>query len=809
MEQKTPPSSPMPGPLPVQQLARRCDASTLSFASTAELADVDIMTTQERARSALEFGADVSAQGFNVFVVGSSRESMDDAVKALLKARAGTCPTPDDWVYLNSFAAPHRPIALDLPPGRAPAFHDASHNLVEDLQVAIPAAFESEEYQARRTSIEQAFSQKQENAFKGLQDKASAKGIAVIRTPVGFTLAPIKDGEVLKPEIFSKLTDGEQAHIRSAIEELEKELETALRSIPGWDKERRAEVRRLNQETMGNAVGHLIEETIAHFTDLPKVQEHLERVRQDLVENIGALLAQQQAGEANGNGTAAGNAPFGRYEVNVFVTRAQQDGAPVVEELHPTLANLVGRVEHIARQGVLATDFRLIKPGALHRANGGYLLLDARAVLSEPFAWVALKRALKAREIRIENAVDLLSLTSTITLQPDPIPLNVKVVLFGERVLYYLLSAFDPEFREHFKVLADFDAELERTDATEAAYASLIATVARAKAVRPLDRDAVARVIDRSARMAGDAEKLTLVVDQIGDLLVEADFFARQEGKDAIGPDHVARAVDQQIFRMSRIRERMQEAILRQIALIDTAGVATGQVNGLSVAELAGFMFGRPSRITARVAPGSGRLVDIEREVELGGPIHSKGVLILSGFLSGRYALDAPISLAASLVFEQSYGGVEGDSASAAELFALLSALADVPIRQDLAVTGSVNQHGAVQAIGGVNEKIEGFFDICAARGLTGTQGVLIPAANVQHLMLRDDVVAACRDGRFAVYPMSTIDKGIALLTGVPAGTRGEDGAFSENTVNRRVEDRLRGFAEARRAFTANETRPQ
>jgi lon-related putative ATP-dependent protease len=789
-------------PLVARQLKKRCDVSAFPFVTTDGLADIDMMMAQDSARAALDFGAEVPAQGFNLFVVGASRDSLDGAVKRLLEERARTAPQPRDWVYLNNFAAPHRPIALALPPGRAPALRDAMHDLVEDLQVAVPAAFETEDYQARRASVEQATNQKQEAAFERLQDEAAGKGVAVIRTPLGFTLAPIKDGQVLRPEAFAALPADEQGRIQTSIQELEKKLEAMLRSIPGWDKERRTSVRKLNRETAESAVGHLIDEITARFRDLPEVQGHLARVRADLIENIGLFVAEHQP---EGPGGPDGTSPFGRYEVNALVTQPEHQGAPVVEELHPTLANLVGRVEHISRQGVLATDFRLIKPGALHRANGGYLLLDARALLSEPFAWTALKRALKAREIRIENAVDLMSLTSTITLQPDPVPLDAKIVLFGERILYYLLSSLDPEFGDHFKILADFEDSLDRSDAAEADYARLVATISRQKKLCPLDALAVGRVIDRAARLADDAAKLTLAVEQIGDLLVEADFWARKDGHAVIGAGHIDRAIAQQIARQSRIRDRMQESILREIALVDTAGTAIGQVNGLSVVGLGGFAFGRPSRITARVSPGAGRVLDIEREVELGGPVHSKGVLILSGFLSGRFALEAPISLFASLVFEQSYGMVEGDSASSAELYTLLSALSEVPIRQDLAVTGSVNQHGMIQAIGGVNEKIEGFFDVCQARGLTGTQGVLIPASNVQHLMLRDDVVQACESGRFAVYPVGTIDEGITLLTGSPAGTRGVDGRFPEGTINRLVEDRLSRFAAARRAFASND----
>jgi lon-related putative ATP-dependent protease len=475
----------------------------------------------------------------------------------------------------------------------------------------------------------------------------------------------------------------------------------------------------------------------------------------------------------------------------------------VVEELHPTLRNLVGRVEHVWHKGVLSTDFRRLKAGALHRANGGYLLIDARSLLTEPFSWAALKRALKTRHIRFESVDDILSLTSTVSLEPDPIPLDLKVVLVGERWLYWLLAALDPEMAVHFKVLADFDDALDRAPAAEAGYARMVAALAREASLQPLDAPAVARVIEHAARLAEDAEKLTLHIDRIRDLLAEADFWARDAGRAVTTRGDVQRAIDEQIRRAGRLRERVQESMMRGIALIETQGSKVAQVNGLSVLSLGEASFGRPTRITARVRPGGGKLVDIEREVELGGPIHSKGVLILGGFLAGRYALGAPMSLHASLVFEQSYGGVEGDSASLAESCALLSALAEAPLRQDLAVTGSINQHGEVQAIGGVNEKIEGFFDLCAARGLSGTQGVLIPAANAQHLMLRADVVEACAAGRFSVRTVASIDDALAALTGDAAGSRDGEGRFPADSVNGRVEARLLAFARTRREFGA------
>ena len=490
-----------------------------------------------------------------------------------------------------------------------------------------------------------------------------------------------------------------------------------------------------------------------------------------------------------------------RLEFRVACDLAPDVANEPAEAGAPTLANLIGSIEYVSQHGVLVTNFRHIKPGAVHRANGGFLLLDVRHLLMEPFSWTALKRTLRQGEIRIEDVGRFIGLTSTVSLEPDPVPLDVKVVLFGSRLLYYLLVAFDPEVSEHFKVLADFEDEVDRSPESEALHARMIASIVTRDRLKPIDRDGVALVLEHAARLADHAGKLTLLIDQIRDVLAEADYWAADEKRVTITREDIQHALDQKIRRASRMRDRAQEAILQDVALIDTSGNCVGQVNGLSMLELGGFRFGRPTRITCRVRPGSGKVVDIEREVELGGPIHSKGVLILSGFLAGRYAVDTPMSLFASLVFEQSYGGVEGDSASSAELYAILSALSELPLRQDLAVTGSVNQHGEIQAIGGVNEKIEGFFDICQARGLTGTQGVLIPTANVQHLMLHRDVIDACGAGKFAIYPVTTIDEGIALLTGAPAGERGADGTYPGRSVNGLIEERLRSFARIRRSF--------
>jgi predicted ATP-dependent protease len=789
------------------QLYRATDLSNLQFSTTAELQPIDGLVGQGRALEAIRFGTQVDKAGFNLFVIGPNGARMQDAVKAVLAEEARTKPSPSDWVYVNNFTDADKPIALELPAGRARNFQEAMHKLIDDLKSALPAVFQSEDYQTRRSAIDEAFQKKQGEAFSALRDKAAEKSIVLLRTPLGFAMAPARNGQVVPPDEFNAWPEDKRREVQAVIEVLEKDLEHIIRQIPQWERQRRDEARQLNRDTAKFAVNQLIDEAEAAFSDIPRIIQHIETVRADLVENVTTLIVKREEGESEPSDFRSGS-PFDRYEVNVLVTQdGHGPGAPVVEELHPTLGNLIGRIEYVSQRGVLATNFRLIKAGAIHRANGGYLLLGARSVLMEPFSWTALKRTLRRGEIAIEDVSRFLGLTSTVSLEPDPISLKVKVILFGDRLLYFLLVAFDPELAEHFKVLADFENDIARTPESEAILARLVASIAQRDGLSALDRDAVALVLEHAARLADHAGKLSLVVEQLREVLIEADFCAREAKRSIIARADVDRALMSRIRRAARLRDRVQEAILEKVALIDTVGAHVGQVNGLSVTELGGFAFGRPTRITCQVRPGSGKVVDIEREVELGGPVHSKGVLILSGFLAGQYALDTPMALFASLVFEQSYGGVEGDSASSAELYALLSALADIPLRQDLAVTGSVNQHGEIQAIGGVNEKIEGFFDICQARGLTGTQGVLIPQANVQHLMLRKDVIEACMAGRFAVYPVATIDDGIGLLTGLSAGERGTDGSYPPGSINRRIEDRLRAFASIRRNFAGQSVR--
>ncbi len=793
--------------LPAEALRRCCDPASLAFATTAELPDLEEPIGQDRAVEALRFGVGIKRSGYNLFALGPSGVGKEHLVRRTLAQRAAQEPAPDDWCYVNNFSDPRKPLAMRLPAGRAPAFRQDMDAVIEELTAAIPGALESEEFRHRREAIEEEFKHRQESAFEALQEKAGGKSIGLIRTPLGLALAPLRDEQVIKPEEFQKLPAEARERIKADIEALEGELQALLRQVPLWEREQRERLRELSRAAVSFAVGHFIDELRARYRDLPAVLRHLDAVQADVIENAEAFLAPGRVHDGPqavplAMAAAESKAPLRRYRVNVVIANAADKGAPVVFEDHPSLENLIGRIEHLSQFGTLVTDFNLIKGGALHRANGGYLVLDARRLLLQPFAWEQLKRALRSRIIRIQSPSELLGIVSTISLEPEGIPLRLKVVLLGERSLYYLLSRHDPEFQELFKVPADFESRVALTPESATLYCRVVATIARREELRPFDRKAVAAVIDRSVRLAEDSERLSTHLEALADLLREADFWAGEAGAIRVEGVHVQRAIEARIRRADRIRERFQEEIRRGTVLIDTKGAVIGQVNGLSVVQLDGFAFGHPSRITARVRLGRGQLVDIEREVELAGPIHSKGVLILASYLGARYASDKPLSLSASVVFEQSYGPVEGDSASSAELYALLSALAEAPVAQGLAVTGSVNQLGQVQAIGGVNEKIEGFFDTCKAAGAIEGQGVLIPASNVKHLMLRADVVQAVADGRFRIFPIESIDQGIEVLTGVAAGARDAAGAFPTESLNGRVEARLESFAAAARRFS-------
>lgn len=799
--------------LSVDELYQACDPDRLSFDSTTELEDLQHLVAQERATEAVELGTSIRVEGYNLFLLGRDGTGRHTFIREFLRRKAAAEAPACDWCYVNNFAEPRKPRALRLAAGRGRELEADVTQLLDDAHTAVPAAFESEDYRTRRQAIEDEVKEEQEKAFEEVNKEAKERGVGIMQTPTGIAFAPLHRDEPISPREFELLPKDAQDKLKQAMSELGQKFQASLQAAPQRIRKARNRIRELDREIAAWALGGLIQALKDKYGDCPDALDYLGSVEGDIVENVAlfrlpsdAQSPIQQMLTATMTGRQPEESPAARrYSVNVLVDHQTEEGAPVVFEDHPTHQRVLGDIEHVPQMGTLVTDFRMIKGGSLHRANGGYLVLDARKVLSQPFVWEGLKRAIQSRELRIQTVGQAYGFASTVSLEPEAIPLSAKVALIGDRMLYYLLQALDPEFSRLFKVAADFEDELDRNPENTELYARLLATLARREELKPLDRTAVARLIEESARQASDGQKLSAQIEAVADIIREADYWAQKNGSEHIAAPDVERAIDAQLRRNSRLHDRLQDEILRETILIDTEGERVGQINGLSVIALGGFAFGRPTRISGRVSMGSGKVIDIEREVDLGGAIHSKGVLILSSYLAAQYTVDRPLSLSASLVFEQSYGGVDGDSASCAELCALLSSLARIPIKQSLAITGSVNQHGDVQAIGGVNQKIEGFFDICKARGLNGDHGVLIPVSNVKHLMLRRDVREAVGEGRFHVYPVKTIDDCIEALMGLPAGTRDAEGRFPEGSVNQRVTARLLELADKRRSYAKNE----
>ena len=772
-------------------LYHRCDPETIPFDSTDEVSPLDKFIGQPRAVAALHFGIGIQKRGYNVFALGGQGTGKYSLIRHILDRHAESEPIPEDLCYVHNFKEQHKPRLLSVTAGKGVALVEGMKNLEDDIRSGLRATFESEDYQNRLHSIEEELKEKQQEIFETLDKKAKEYNITPLRTPAGLVFAPVKDGEVVPPDVLKKYSKEERKELEEKAIELQKEAQRLYQKIPQLQREIKEKQKEFNNEVIQYTISPLLEDLRRKFHNNDNVLEYLKTVEKDIIENVYLFFQdesqqlQQEAAMYTVN--KSGDQTLRRYMVNQIIDHSESKGAPVLHEENPNYQNLFGRVEHMAQMGTLFTDFTMIRSGALHRANGGYLVLDALKVLMEPFAWESLKRILKSGKLNIESLGQRYSLISTVSLEPEPLPLKVKLVLTGSPMLYYLLKNHDPEFGELFKVAADFAYVIDRDSASQEDYSRMIATTVKKEDLLPFSRDAVARVIEHSSRLAGDSDKLSMHIEGLADLLRESDFWASQNGGDNVERADVQKALDSFIYRSDRIRELMQEQIKKDIVIIETEGRQVGQINGLSVLQLGDFAFGRPSRITARIRLGKGDVVDIEREVAMGGPIHSKGVLILSGFLGSRYAIEHPLALSASLVFEQSYGGIEGDSASSAELYALLSSISGIPINQCFAVTGSVDQGGRVQAIGGVNEKIEGFFDICKARGLNGEEGVLIPKSNIKHLMLRQDVIDSVREGKFHIYPVETIDQGIELLTGLEAGELDQSGTYPEDSVNGKV----------------------
>ncbi|NMG44231.1 AAA family ATPase [Aromatoleum toluvorans] len=786
-------------PLAADSLCVRCAPETFAFEDTTSLADVPGVVGQGRAEEALRFGLAMRQPGYHVFVLGDPGTGRHATVFRLLHEFSPIGEVPPDLCYLHNFEDPQRPRLLTLAAGRGAALRADMQAFIADLGPAIEAALASDTYSARVESLQDAHKTREEKALRELGDACAADGVSLLQTPEGFVFAPTKDGQTMSPEDFEALAPEIRAAVEEKVGAWSDRLADLLERFPGWRKELHEAMQRAAGDALTPAVSHLMRGLRERYADLPTVQTFFDAIRGDILASGGEWASQE--GEEEEGPEDEARTTFHRYLVKVLVDHSATSGAPVVCEDNPTFGNLIGRIEHISQMGALVTNFSLIRAGALHRACGGYLVIDVERLLMQPFAWEGLKRALRSAEIRIEPPAEAQGWSNLLTLEPEAVPCDVKVVLIGDREMFYLLTENDPDFPELFKVAADFDEDMLRNNANVERYAALLATLGRASSLLPFDRTGIARLVEHGARLAEDAGRLSLQTRLLADVMREADFHARALQLAVVGREQVEVAIASRLRRSGRYAERVIESMIDETTLISTAGARCGQINALVVVELAGERFGHPVRVTATARLGEGDVVDIERETELGGAIHSKGVLILSAFLAARYARHQPLSLSASLVFEQSYSPVEGDSASLAELCALLSALAQIPIRQSFAVTGSVNQFGEVQAIGGVNEKIEGFFDLCAVRGLTGEQGVVIPRASVRHLMLREDVVEAARKGTFRIFAVATVDEAMEALTGLSAGVADAKGVMPRATVNYKVAAALSAMIAAKHAF--------
>ena len=796
----------LPSALSPDALRRACDPNAFEFETTTSLPDLREVLGQPRAVAALEFGVGMASHGFNVFALGLPGSGKTTLVREYLERRASDQPIPPDLCYINNFKDARCPIALSFPAGHAHELKRDVDAVVDELRTAIPRAFEAKEYENRRDEIVHETETGVAEEFARLEQHVNKDGFQLMQTPGGMLLVPAFNGRPVSEAELEALSEEERNKLIQARERLGQDVENSLQRKRELEKTARDALHRLDIETATFATRHIVNEFRDRYKDHAEVLAYLDALQADVIEHVDLFRKGPEGEEKNALQAlaASGESLFERYQVNVLVDNRDLKGGPVIVETNPTYHNLIGRIEHKALLGAMITDYTMLKPGALHKANGGYLIIPARECLLNPFAWEGLKRALKDRVVRIEEPGTQLGLVSTVTLEPQPVPLDVKVILIGHPTLYYMLNAYDEDFRKLFKVKADFTTEMDRTPEAERSYALFVSAITHHDKSLPFDRGAVARVIEYGSRLAGDQDKLSTRFGEIADLIREAAHHAAQNTHAIVAVDDVKTAEDARRFRVDLNQERMQEAIAKGTLLIETTGSAIGRVNGLSVLDSGDYAFGHPTRITATVGPGSKGVISIEREVELSGPIHGKGVLILGGYLLQKYGQSRSLNLSASLVFEQSYGLVEGDSASLAELFALISALAEIPLRQDIAMTGSVNQHGQVQPIGGATEKIEGFFDVCKEKGFTGQQGVLIPESNRRHLMLRNDVVEAVRAGQFHIWTAETVDEGLALLTGREPGELNKQSVYPKGTVHRAVADRLAKYEKILKSEPAN-----
>jgi len=780
-----------------------CDPEVFGFDTTEEIPPLEGTIGQERALRAIDFGLGLEGYGFNLYLLGESGTGKTTTIKDILEKRALKEEVPDDWCYIYNFEDPDRPKALNLPPGMGIILQKDMDELIKILKTEIPKVFESKEYEKHRHEILEEYQQKNKEILSKVESEAVKEGFALRKTPTGIIITPIKkDGEALSQEEFESLERETRERLEETGRKLQERLDDALRLVRESEKRLKEKISRLERDVALTVVGQLITELESKYRLYPEIIKHLEDIKEDILLNLEDFKSPEEAIPAIPFLKMPKAEPsFNRYKINVLVNNSGARGAPVVIETNPTYLNLFGRIEHKIQYGLAITDFTMIKAGSIHRANGGYLVVNALDLLRNIFVWDALKRMIKNREIKIEDIWEQYRLISTITLKPEPIPLNIKVILLGSPLLYYLLYNLDEDYKKLFKVKVDFDNRMPRTKENILKYASFISARCKEEDLRPFDRSGVAKVVEYGVRLAEHQDKLSARFFNIADIVREANYWASLDGDSSITADHVEKALEEKIYRSNKIEEKIQELIDEGTIMVDTSGAVVGQVNGISVIDLGDYSFGRPSRITAKTYMGKAGVVNIERETKMSGRIHDKAHMILTSYLGGKFAQDLPLTLSASICFEQLYEEVEGDSATCTELYALLSSLSGLPLKQGIAVTGSMNQRGEVQPVGGINEKIEGFFEVCRIKGLTGEQGVIIPKRNVKNLMLKKRVIDAVREGMFHIYPIEDLDEGIEILTGIDAGKKREDGTYPEGTVNFLVAKRLQELARSLREF--------
>jgi lon-related putative ATP-dependent protease len=790
--------------VPVDLLYARIDPETLGFDTTESLCPPEEgVVAQDRAIEAIKFGMGMKDVDYNIFVAGQPKTGLTYIARTFLEKTAKAEPTPPDCCYVYNFKEPDSPNYLSLTAGRGKELQKSMEQFVQTLQAKIPEVFDSEDYSAKEAEVHQAFERQRRDIIDALSQRAKEQGFILQFSQVGMVIVPAaEDGQPMSQEELSQLPEEKKQELREKSDNLQKEMNDAIKDIRKAEGAFREKHSKLDAEIAMYVVGHLMETLEEQFKDEEEVLEYFQEVQADILENIDDFKKKPEPqAPAAPMPMPPKEVTFRKYDVNVLIDNSETEGAPVIIESNPSYPNLFGSIERQAYFGALFTDFTMIKPGALHKANGGYLVLKALDLLKYWISWEALKRAIKDRQIKIEDLGELYGIFSTRTLKPTPVPLNVKLVLTGDPYLYQLLYIYDDRFPKMFKVKAHLDTEVDNTEDNLKQGACVMSKFCVDQGLRHVTNDGVARVLEYSMEVTGDREKLTLKLADVSDLLKEANYYAAEDKLDFINSEHVQRAIEKKRYRASLYEEKVQELVKKDIFWVETEGDKVGQVNGLSILMTGDHEFGKPNRITATISLGKGGVVDIDREAKLSGNIHTKGVMILSSYLREKFAHNKPLSLSASLCFEQSYGMVDGDSASSTELYVLLSAISGVPIYQGIAVTGSVSQKGEVQPIGGVTRKIEGFFDICKHKGLNGKQGVMIPEKNVNNLMLRRDVVEAVEKGKFHIYPVTTVEEGIEILTGMKAGALQEDGTYPEGTLFRKVDDKLTEMAEMEKEF--------